>query len=61
VRDGKIYDVLPPRRHVLDTQNLPLLTRAFGFLAGYGETPFKAKVIFVLLNNLEANLVHLRG
>jgi len=49
MRDGKIYDVLPPGRHVLDTQNLPLLTRAFSFLTGYGETPFKAKVIFVSL------------
>jgi len=49
MRDGKIYDVLAPGRHVLNTQNLPLLTRAFSFLAGYGETPFKAKVIFVSL------------
>jgi membrane protease subunit (stomatin/prohibitin family) len=49
MRDGKLYDVLPPGRHVLDTQNLPLLTKAFSFLAGYGETPFKAKVIFVSL------------
>ncbi|HDN01573.1 MAG TPA: SPFH domain-containing protein [Candidatus Bathyarchaeota archaeon] len=49
MRDGKIYDVLPPGRHVLTTQNLPVLTRAFRFLAGYGETPFKAKIVFVSL------------
>lgn len=47
MRDGKVYDVLPPGRHVITTQNLPLLTRAFNFLAGYGETPFKARVVFV--------------
>jgi membrane protease subunit (stomatin/prohibitin family) len=49
MRDGKIYDVLPPGRHVLDTQNLPLLTKAFNLIMGYGETPFKAKIIFVSL------------
>jgi len=49
MRDGKIYDVLPPGRHVLTTQNLPLLTRAFRLVAGYGETPFKARIIFVSL------------
>lgn len=49
MRDGKVYDVLPPGRHTITTQNLPLLTRAFNFLAGYGETPFKARVVFVSL------------
>jgi len=47
MRDGKVYDVLPPGRHVLSTQNLPLLTRAFNLIMGYGETPFKANVIYV--------------
>jgi len=47
MRDGKIYDILPPGRHVLTTQNLPLLTRAFNLIMGYGETPFKANVVFV--------------
>jgi len=47
LRDGKAYDVFQAGRHVITTQNLPLLTRAFNFLAGYGETPFKANVIFV--------------
>lgn len=41
MRDGKIYDVLPPGRHVLTTQNLPLLTRAYRLIAGYGETPLR--------------------
>lgn len=49
MRDGKIYDVLPPGRHVLTTQNLPLLTRAYRLVMGYGETPFKARVVFVSL------------
>jgi len=49
MRDGKVYDVLPPGRHILTTQNLPLLTRAYNLLAGYGETPFKATVVFVSL------------
>ncbi|NPA47900.1 MAG: SPFH domain-containing protein [Thermococci archaeon] len=53
MRDGKIYDVLQPGRHVLTTQNLPLLTRAFRFLAGYGETPFKARVVFVSLKQFQ--------
>lgn len=49
MRDGKVYDVLPPGRHVLTTQNLPLLTRAFNLVMGYGETPFKARVVFMSL------------
>uniref|UniRef100_A0A7C4JL63 SPFH domain-containing protein n=1 Tax=Staphylothermus marinus TaxID=2280 RepID=A0A7C4JL63_STAMA len=49
MRDGKLYDVLPPGRHVLTTQNLPLLTRAYRLVMGYGETPFKAKIVFISL------------
>jgi membrane protease subunit (stomatin/prohibitin family) len=49
MRDGKVYDVLPPGRHVLTTQNLPLLTRAYNFLSGYGETPFKVTIVFISL------------
>ena len=49
LRDGKIYDVLPPGRHVLTTQNLPLLTRAYRLVMGYGESPFKARVVFISL------------
>jgi hypothetical protein len=53
LRDGKAYDVFPPGRHVVTTQNLPLLTRAFSFIVGYGETPFKANVIFLALKQFK--------
>ena len=53
LRDGKLYDVFPPGRHVLTTNNIPLLTRAYRILGGYGETPFKAQVIFIALKQLK--------
>lgn len=53
MRDGKLYDVFGPGRHVLSTQNLPLLTRAYRFIWGYGETPFKATVVFVALKQFQ--------
>ncbi len=46
-RDGKAYDTFGPGRHTLTTLNLPLLTAVLSRIAGYGETPFKANVIFV--------------
>ena len=46
-RDGKAYDVFGPGRHVLTTLNLPLLSVLFSRIAGYGEKPFKAAVIFI--------------
>ena len=46
-RDGKAYDVFGPGRHTLTTLNLPLLTGLLTRIAGYGEKPFKAGVIFV--------------
>jgi len=46
MRDGKLFDVFGPGRFILTTQNLPLLTRAYNFVMGYKETPFKADVIF---------------
>ena len=46
-RDGKAYDVFGPGRHTLTTLNLPLLTGVLSRIAGYGEKPFKASVIFV--------------
>jgi membrane protease subunit (stomatin/prohibitin family) len=49
MRDGKIYDVLQPGRHVITTQNIPILTRIYRLVGGYGETPFKANIIFVSL------------
>ena len=53
MRDGKIYDVLPPGRHILTTQNLPLLTRAYRLVMGYGESPFKARIVFVSLKQFK--------
>jgi len=47
MRDGKVYDVLPPGRHMVTTQNIPFLTKAYNLVMGYGETPFKARVVFV--------------
>ncbi|MEM1606027.1 MAG: SPFH domain-containing protein [Desulfurococcaceae archaeon] len=49
MRDGKVYDVLPPGRHVITTQNIPLLTRAYNLVMGYGETPFKANIVYISL------------
>jgi len=46
-RDGKAYDILGPGRHAITTLNLPLLTGILRRIAGFGETPFKAMVIFV--------------
>lgn len=46
-RDGKAYDVFGPGRHTLTTLNLPLLTGILRRLAGFGQTPFKATVIFI--------------
>ena len=46
LRDGKLLDVFEPGRHILSTQNLPILTKAYKLAAGYKESPFKANVIF---------------
>jgi membrane protease subunit (stomatin/prohibitin family) len=46
-RDGKAYDVFGPGRHTLTTLNLPILTRLLTLVAGYGERPFKAAVIYI--------------
>ncbi len=46
-RDGKSYDVFGPGRHTLTTLNLPLLTGLLTRIAGFGEKPFKAAVIFI--------------
>lgn len=47
MRDGQLYDVMGPGKHTLSTGNIPLLTKAYSKLLGYGESPFKAEVIFV--------------
>lgn len=46
-RDGKAYDLFGAGRHTLTTLNLPLLTGILTRIAGFGETPFKATVIFI--------------
>ncbi len=44
-RDGKVYGVLGPGRHVLDTQNVPFLK---GLVEGlYGQSIFRAIIIYV--------------
>ncbi len=45
-RDGKALDVFGPGRHMLATQNIPLLT-ALITTPLYGDTPFRASVYFV--------------
>jgi membrane protease subunit (stomatin/prohibitin family) len=46
-RDGKCYDVFGPGRHVLTTLNLPLLTGILSKIVGYGQSPFRASIVFV--------------
>ncbi len=52
LRDGKLLGVLGAGRHVLDTQNVPFL---HGIVEGlYGETIFKANIIFINLIQYDA-------
>ena len=55
-RDGKALDVFGPGRHVLTTQNIPLITKWVTSF-GYGkDSPFRAEVYFVgkqLFSNLK--------
>jgi len=46
-RDGQLFDVMPPGKHTLTTGNIPLLTKAYSKIFGFGETPFKADVVYV--------------
>lgn len=46
-RDGKALDVFGPGRHTLETMNLPLLDQLFKL--PFGQSPFKAEVVFVSL------------
>ena len=51
LRDGKLLGILGPGRHVLDTQNVPFLQ---GVVEGlYGESIFKATIVFINLRNYE--------
>jgi len=46
-RDGKALDIFGPGRHVLQTQNIPILTKLVTRL-GYGtDSPFRAEVYFL--------------
>ena len=47
-RDGKAVDTFGAGRHTISTANIPLLTRLIG-IPFSGETPFKAEVCFVNL------------
>jgi membrane protease subunit (stomatin/prohibitin family) len=55
-RDGKALDVFKPGRHVLETQNIPLIGKWVTSF-GYGpDSPFRAEVYFVgkqLFTNLK--------
>ena len=55
-RDGKALDVFEPGRHVLQTQNIPILTKLVTRL-GYGtDSPLRAEVYFMnmkLFSNLK--------
>ena len=44
-KDGQALDLFGPGRHVLNTENLPIIKRAFGALFG-GKTPFPCDVYF---------------
>ena len=46
-RDGKALDIFGPGRHVLQTQNIPIITKLVTRL-GYGtNSPFRAEVYFI--------------
>jgi membrane protease subunit (stomatin/prohibitin family) len=45
-RDGRALDVFGPGRHMLTTQNLPILSGLLKLVSG-GQTPFQAQVYFV--------------
>ena len=47
MRDGQLYDVLPPGRHMITSANIPLLTKLYNTMLRYKETPFKVDIIFV--------------
>ena len=53
-RDGRCLASFAPGRHVLETQNLPVLEKLAGKLTG-GESPFKAEV-FLVAGQLATNL-----
>ena len=47
MRDGQLFDVLGPGRHIITSGNIPLITKLYNSLLRYKETPFKVDVIFI--------------
>ncbi|MDQ2783953.1 MAG: SPFH domain-containing protein [Chloroflexota bacterium] len=47
-RDGKALDTLPPGRHTLSTQNIPILAGILSIPFGH-KSPFRAEVVYVSL------------
>ncbi len=47
-RDGKALDTLPPGRHTLSTQNIPVLAGILSIPFGH-KSPFRAEVVYVSL------------
>ena len=46
-RDGKSLDVFGPGRHILETKNIPIISK-WVTKFGYGpNSPFRAEVVFV--------------
>ena len=46
VKEGQLADVHSPGRYVLDTKNMPILSKILGWKYGF-ESPFKCEVYFV--------------
>jgi membrane protease subunit (stomatin/prohibitin family) len=46
VNEGQIADAYPPGTHILETQNMPILSTLRGWKFGF-HSPFKAEVYFV--------------
>ncbi|MCL1974241.1 MAG: SPFH domain-containing protein [Bacteroidetes bacterium] len=46
VNEGQFADIYPPGRHVLETNNMPILTTIMGWKYGF-NSPFKVDVYFV--------------
>ncbi len=46
IHEGKLADVYKPGTHLLETQNMPILSTLMGWKHGF-ESPFKAEVVFI--------------
>ncbi|MEO7713671.1 MAG: SPFH domain-containing protein [Gemmatimonadaceae bacterium] len=54
VDQGTVADTFEPGRHVLSTQNLPLLSTLRGWTHGF-DSPFRAEVVFVSTRQFVSN------